>query len=75
MHVVDPSTLAFPNYDGNGMFLSMGNVLQNKRVGLLFIDFERQRRLLIAHPVLPVEMKPFSGSAEDARGLPTSRRR
>jgi predicted pyridoxine 5'-phosphate oxidase superfamily flavin-nucleotide-binding protein len=45
VRVVDAGTLAFPNYDGNGMFLSMGNVLQNRRVGMLFIDFERQRRL------------------------------
>src|SRR3954453_21187611 len=37
--VVDEQTLAFPNYDGNGMYLSMGNVLENSHVGLLFIDF------------------------------------
>jgi predicted pyridoxine 5'-phosphate oxidase superfamily flavin-nucleotide-binding protein len=48
VRVVDAVTLAFPNYDGNGMFLSMGNVMQNPRVGLLFIDFERQRRLRLS---------------------------
>jgi uncharacterized protein len=48
VRVVDPSTLAFPNYDGNGMFLSTGNVVRNARVGLLFIDFERQRRLRLS---------------------------
>src|SRR4051812_9911189 len=37
--VIDETTLAFPNYDGNGMYLSMGNVLVNPNVGLLFIDF------------------------------------
>ena len=37
--VLDETTLAFPNYDGNGMYLSMGNVLVNPHVGLLFIDF------------------------------------
>jgi predicted pyridoxine 5'-phosphate oxidase superfamily flavin-nucleotide-binding protein len=37
--VLDETTLAFPNYDGNGMYLSMGNLLVNPRVGLLFIDF------------------------------------
>ena len=37
--VLDPTTVAFPNYDGNGMYLSMGNVLENPEVGLLFIDF------------------------------------
>lgn len=45
VRVVDPVTLAFPCYDGNGMFLSMGNVLENPHVGLLFVDFEGQRRL------------------------------
>lgn len=37
--VLDERTLAFPNYDGNGMYLSMGNVLATAEVGLLFIDF------------------------------------
>lgn len=45
VRVVDPSTLAFPNYDGNGMYLSAGNILVNPAVGLLFIDFERGHRL------------------------------
>ena len=45
--VVDDQILAFPNYDGNGMYLSMGNVNGTRRVGLLFIDFERQRRLRV----------------------------
>ncbi|HYM57463.1 MAG TPA: pyridoxamine 5'-phosphate oxidase family protein [Solirubrobacteraceae bacterium] len=43
--VLDEHTIAFPNYDGNGMYLSMGNVLVNPEVGLLFVSFERQRRL------------------------------
>jgi predicted pyridoxine 5'-phosphate oxidase superfamily flavin-nucleotide-binding protein len=45
--VVDDRTLAFPCYDGNGMFLSAGNVLETRRVGLLFVDFERQRRIRV----------------------------
>ncbi len=45
--IVDDRTLAFPNYDGNGMYLSMGNVDATRRVGLLFIDFERQRRMRV----------------------------
>jgi predicted pyridoxine 5'-phosphate oxidase superfamily flavin-nucleotide-binding protein len=45
--VLDETTLAFPNYDGNGMFLSMGNIAHTGRVGLLFVDFERQRRLRV----------------------------
>jgi predicted pyridoxine 5'-phosphate oxidase superfamily flavin-nucleotide-binding protein len=43
--VVDPRTLAFPSYDGNGMFLSLGNVARNPEVGLLFIDLERGHRM------------------------------
>lgn len=45
--VVDDTTLAFPNYDGNGMYLSMGNVMETQAVGLLFIDFEAQRRMRV----------------------------
>jgi uncharacterized protein len=45
VRVVDESTIAFPNYDGNGMYLSMGNVLSNPHVGLLFVDWQNQRRL------------------------------
>jgi predicted pyridoxine 5'-phosphate oxidase superfamily flavin-nucleotide-binding protein len=45
VRVLDPSTIAFPVYDGNGMFLSMGNLGVNPHVGLLFIDFERGTRL------------------------------
>src|SRR5947199_7266473 len=47
VHVVDERTIAFPNYDGNGMYLSMGNALANPRVGLLFIDFENQWRMRV----------------------------
>jgi uncharacterized protein len=45
VRVLDPKTLLFPNYDGNGMYLSMGNTLENPNVGLLFIDFVNQKRL------------------------------
>lgn len=45
--VLDPQTLAFPSYDGSGMYLSAGNVLVNPNVGLLFVDFQRQARLRV----------------------------
>ncbi len=45
VRVVDEGTIAFPNYDGNGKYQSMGNLLQNPNVGILFIDFEGQLRL------------------------------
>jgi hypothetical protein len=47
VRVVDERTLAFPNYNGNGMYLSMGNLLRNTHVGLLFIDFERGNRMRV----------------------------
>jgi predicted pyridoxine 5'-phosphate oxidase superfamily flavin-nucleotide-binding protein len=45
VHVVDEHTIAFPNYDGNGMFLSAGNAVVNPHVGLLFISFEERKRM------------------------------
>jgi uncharacterized protein len=45
VRVLDERTIAFPSYDGNGMFLTAGNVALNPEVGLLFISFERRRRL------------------------------
>lgn len=47
IRVVDEHTLAFPCYDGNGMFVSMGNVARNPHVGLLFIDFEDPSRMRV----------------------------
>ncbi len=43
VRVLDERTVAFPNYDGNGMYLSAGNLLQNPHVGMLFIDFTAMR--------------------------------
>jgi hypothetical protein len=45
VRVLDERTIALPSYDGNGMYLSMGNLLVNPNVGLLFIDFEERKRL------------------------------
>lgn len=47
VRVQDERTLAFPDYDGNGMFRSLGNVLLNPHVGLLFVDFEHPDRLRV----------------------------
>jgi predicted pyridoxine 5'-phosphate oxidase superfamily flavin-nucleotide-binding protein len=47
IRVVGERQLAIPNYDGNGMYLSWGNVKVNPHVGLLFIDFEAQRRMRV----------------------------
>ena len=47
VRVSAPDELAFPSYDGNGMFRSLGNVRSNPAVALLFIDFEKPRRLRV----------------------------
>ena len=59
VRVVDPATLAFPSYDGNGMFLSMGNIRTTARVGLLFIDFETPHRLRIQGTAAVREADPL----------------
>ncbi len=45
VHVVDEQTISFPLYDGNGMFLSSGNIDASAKIGMLFIDFETPNRL------------------------------
>jgi len=48
VRIIDEQTLAFPDYDGNGMFKSLGNILVNPKVGLLFIDFESPDRMRVS---------------------------
>jgi uncharacterized protein len=45
--VLDDNTLVFPDYDGNGMYRSWGNLVVNPQMGLLFIDFEKQKRIRV----------------------------
>ncbi len=45
VRVLDAQTLVFPSFDGNGMFLSMGNLAGDSRIGLLFIDFNTPHRV------------------------------
>ena len=47
VRALDERTLVFPNYDGNGMYLSMGNIASRRQVGMLFIDFARPQRLRV----------------------------
>ena len=47
VRVIDARTLCWPDYDGNGMFRSLGNLRVNPRVGLLFVDFEQPRRVRV----------------------------
>ena len=45
--ILDNKTLIFPIYNGNGMYYSTGNILENSEVGLLFISFERPHRIRV----------------------------
>jgi predicted pyridoxine 5'-phosphate oxidase superfamily flavin-nucleotide-binding protein len=47
VRVLDQHWLAFPNYDGNGRYLTMGNLRKNPNVGMLFIDFEKPSRVRV----------------------------
>jgi len=47
VRVIDTKTIAFPLYDGNGMFYSWGNIAGNAKVGMLFIDFVKPIRLRV----------------------------
>ena len=67
VRVTGPSELAFPSYDGNGMFRSLGNVLVNASVGLLFVDFERPRRLRVNGEATVSEDDPLMGEFEGAQ--------
>lgn len=47
VRILDDHTLAFPDYDGNGMYRSWGNLMVNPHVGLLFLDFENPKRIRV----------------------------
>jgi uncharacterized protein len=66
VRVIDETTIAFPNYDGNGMFLSFGNATVNPHVGLLFIDFESPKRLRLNGEAALVRADP-SYQAKEAQ--------
>ena len=59
VRVTDADELAFPSYDGNGMFRSLGNVVVNPAVALLFIDFERPDRLRVNGSARIAESDPL----------------
>lgn len=46
-HVVDPKTIVFPNYNGNGMYFSTGNIYATGKVGMLFIDMCTPHRVRV----------------------------
>lgn len=47
VRVVAARELVFPDYPGNGLYTSLGNIRSNPHIGMLFIDFESRRRARI----------------------------
>ena len=73
VQVLDERTLAYPEYRGNGVMASVGNMSENPRLGLLMVDFTRNRiglhingrarvvmdeEMRASHPGLPVDPVP-----------------
>ncbi|HYC33339.1 MAG TPA: pyridoxamine 5'-phosphate oxidase family protein, partial [Gemmatimonadales bacterium] len=69
VRVLDPKTLAFPIYDGNGMFLSLGNLATTAKVGMLFIDFETPHRLRVQGVASVDRSDPLLGQFTGADAL------
>ena len=67
VRVVDEQTLAFPSYDGNGTYLSLGNLLRNPQVGILFIDFTRPKRLRVNGIASIDDRDPLLGDYAEAQ--------
>ena len=47
VNIIDGRTLVFPNYDGNGMYFSMGNIATSSEIGMLFMAFDKPARLRV----------------------------
>jgi predicted pyridoxine 5'-phosphate oxidase superfamily flavin-nucleotide-binding protein len=69
VRVIDDRTLAFPVYDGNGMFRTLGNLAVNPRVGLLFVDFEKGTRLRVNGDAAVNFDDPLMASYQGALGV------
>jgi predicted pyridoxine 5'-phosphate oxidase superfamily flavin-nucleotide-binding protein len=67
VRVVDDRTLAFPNYDGNGMYLSMGNLAVNPNVGILFLDVVHGNRLRLEGVASVDDDDPLVGDYPEAQ--------
>lgn len=71
VRILDDKTLAFPDFNGNGAFMSLGNILLNPHVGCLFIDFNDGARLRVNGRAEVVDSGPllelFPGSPRVVR--------
>ena len=62
VRAINPTTLVFPNYDGNGMFLSIGNIEAQAKVGLLFIDHQTPQRIRLKGTARCIDSGPLMDS-------------
>ena len=68
MRITGPSELAFPDYDGNGMFKSLGNLLVNPNIGLLFIAMnDKPKRLRVNGSARVSDADPLLGETVGAQ--------
>ena len=67
--VIDDKTIAFPAYDGNGMFLSLGNISDTAKIGLLFIDFETPNRVRVQATARYAQADPLLADYPGAIGV------
>ena len=66
VRVLDPKTIVFPLYDGNGMFYSAGNVSTHGKVGMLFMDLERPNRMRVQGDAVVSDRDPLLASFHEA---------
>ena len=69
VRVTGSDTLAFPDYDGNGMFKSLGNIRSNPNVGLLFIRMDGSPKRLRVNGVAHVDLEPGGHAPEGAQAM------
>lgn len=65
--VVDSKTIAFPSYNGNGMFYSMGNIESTAQVGMLFMDFEKPNRMRLQGTATVSDDDPLMSEFKEAQ--------
>lgn len=66
VRVLDDRTIAIPDYDGNGMYRTWGNVVANPHVGLLFLDFAESRRIRVNGTAALTERDPLLAESPGA---------
>jgi hypothetical protein len=67
VRVISPTEIAWPDYDGNGQFRSLGNLLVQPRAGLLFVDWQKPSRLRVNGNATVSSTDPLIASWERAQ--------